>query len=1024
MQRSSQQQHDAIIWTPASIPLGAVGLDLRQPAAPNSLAKLINARFRDAKTVERRRGYLGNAAQDGSDFPPSPTPITWVYGHGQTVSGQHHFPIAGRGAGTFRFDDADIVWTGDRLLVMRDGETALGSSAHWSRGGEVENKGIPAYLPVQTDSSPPDVISGEYVETCLTTTVRTIVASGTGGSLTAWVLHREKGALINKSVLVASGVGIHNPRVVNSDDQPVAVWRNGSDLYSSWWSGTDWTAPSLIDNAVDAFELHPYNDGFFLLWRASGTVKVGRYSGHSVNVTDFDFGTTLALTTTGAMALAVDENGGFAVVYQDTTDQHLWVTRYNNAAGGAVSLKIVAVAGPWNAGVTACFRTLENDAGNLPLVVHAANSLHTKIVEVDEPTDGVLEVSQTETRYRTHVASKSWAVGDEVFCWLRARNAETNYLVAGVTMPQVCGYADREEAIARVVHDGVLGIPLVTSDPLSATYNFTWIRPYTTGDSYSRPGNVRIGDINFMPELSVAHYGESAYLAGSAVRNYDGVVLGDAGFHDYPEVENNIATETTGGSLTLEGAYQFRVYPVRYNRRGERFMGAALTTDTLTLTGANNAATLNIYTLPDTNHDDVILEVYRTEDGGTTFYYEGYVANSFTAESVSYTSTMSDADLIEQPGDSHAAGVGQLSELEEFGPLGCSMLAVAADRLWGAGGQVPRGWVQFSKLKEPNEGAGFDTIAGFQEIDTQGGEVTSLIGDPEATVIFQRDAFCVLTGPGPNNYGIGSFETPQLRLVDGAINNAGTALTQAGVVYWGEDGPRILLPNYRVENISAPVRPLTKTLTPSGVQVNRARQEVVWFTADGDAVLWNYQSGSRWAQWTGLQVAGCSNDALITTDGRVLIESDDAYGDDGVPFEFAGSSGELSNGSFGADMEVNRVGIAGAFEGPHQLRFRIYYNGSPLWSDSWIWEPDDNTWLALGEDHEELTPAEVDALNPTIRSGAYAFIKKPNRHTCRHFRVEWSDISSLRPTYLPYELSLEVGARPGMGRSSTQTFGA
>jgi hypothetical protein len=558
---------------------------------------------------------------------------------------------------------------------------------------------------------------------------------------------------------------------------------------------------------------------------------------------------------------------------------------------------------------------------------------------------------------------------------------------------------------------------------------FTWTRPFNTGQTYSRGGDVRTGDIDFLPEMTPVQFGKSVYLSGSAVRNYDGVTLGDTGFQDYPVVTAD-APGTTG-SMTADEDYYFRVYAVRYNARGERFQSSGVTYGPVTLTAPDDDTTLTISTLPCTNHSDVIFEVYRSEGDGTTFYLDGTVDNDLTAASVTFTSTrrdlstpLADDDLIQQLGDSHAAGVGALSELEEWGPLGCSLLAVAGDRLWGAGGQVPAGVAQFSKLKEDGEGAGFDSLAGFQTVDSEGSEITSVVALNDVVVCFQRTRLNVIVGAGPDNYGRGAFTIPQIMLADGATTHRGTCITQLGVLFWGEGGPRLLTTALQVQNISAPVRPLGETLEPSGVRANLSQHEVVWYTRSGTALLWNYLDGtSRWATWSGLNVAGCSSSALVTTDGRLLYEDADAVGDDGQQLAFTWRSGNLRPEQIMAGHTLLRaVGIVGAHEGAHRIRVRIYYNGSPLWAEQWTWEPDNDTWLTIGEDLEDLTPEQIDALPTVDRSGAYLFHKRTARQTCQFFQVEVSTVNADSPTYTPYELSLELGSRGGLGRTPVNTF--
>src|SRR6185503_14885076 len=81
-----------------------------------------------------------------------------------------------------------------------------------------------------------------------------------------------------------------------------------------------------------------------------------------------------------------------------------------------------------------------------------------------------------------------------------------------------------------------------------------------------------LGLMNFTPQLSAAAYGKSIYLSGSAVKNWDGIALIDAGFHDFPTAT---VTSGSGGSLTSGGVYAWRVKAVRYNGKGERFESPA-----------------------------------------------------------------------------------------------------------------------------------------------------------------------------------------------------------------------------------------------------------------------------------------------------------------------------------------------------------------------------------------------------------------------------------------------------------------
>jgi hypothetical protein len=209
--RNSQEEDDAITWATTGVRLGTAGLDLREPSAPGALTKLLNARFSDDRTVNQRDGHLALLLKDAAEFPPLGDGYTvtdeWMYGHGMRLSSANaaswenaHHPIVGRGQATFNFDGADVVWTGDRVLVVRE-DGCLGRSEFWSRGENVSlQRGLPAYLPLQTDSTPPAQVTGDYVETALTNGLRVHVHTD-GLELVAWVIDRETNAVVERKVL-------------------------------------------------------------------------------------------------------------------------------------------------------------------------------------------------------------------------------------------------------------------------------------------------------------------------------------------------------------------------------------------------------------------------------------------------------------------------------------------------------------------------------------------------------------------------------------------------------------------------------------------------------------------------------------------------------------------------------------------------------------------------------------------------------------------------------------------------------
>ncbi len=1041
MQRSGNQDTDGIVWSTVGLRLGTDGMDLRRPTEPPALADLVNARFLDERTIQRRGGHTGQELRDGSAFPATGdvTPGDWVYGHGQLVTGAAEnttYPIHLRGAATFDVNGAPVVWTGDRLLTPQDtGGHALGESTFWQRVKDVANgdsatksyqRGVPAFLPLQTDVFAPATVHGDWIESCLTTELR-VYCHVVSNTVTATVINRATGLVVNTTIVTGTAVTPVEPSLVDSAGTPTLLFRDTADgrLFIRFWTGEEWTAENTFGHA-DAYDISATAEGFFIAWRDGATINVGIYTGMTARADSFTFGTPLMLTGTpnGSLALAVAVNGEFGVAYQ--TGAGVTFDEYDPTATStyAVAAQAALVGGR---GLALTARGLTVVGGFVEWAMYVGNDTDGKVTIQSFSQDAGITTSAF--RYNSEVISRAFAVGDEVFCWLKSRNSATGYLLAGATHPVIAGYADREVTITPKIPGSYNYWPArVLLDPADASgVSWTWTRPFNTGGSLT--GNVLSGDIDFLPPLSTAIYGRSVYLSGSAVKNHDGVTLFDTGFQDFPTVKSNAPSTVGGDKLTLLGTYEYIIRAVRYNTAGERFESAAVTYTADQLTGSDDTITLTINTLPsisgpatspDTN--DVVLEVYRTETTGTTFYLEGTVANSLTAATVSFVSSMPDTTLIDQKADPHATGVGIPAEIESFGPIGCAALASVGDRLWGAGGQVPVGTAQFSKLKNVGFGVGFDDLAGYIQVDNEGGAITSLAGQHNAVVIFERHRGYVYDNTGPDNFGNGGFNTPSVVLSTGAKTHFGTGLCQMGVVFWGDDGPLLLAQNFTVMNIGIPVRPFSESLSPTGIRINTAKMEVVWHCGT-DALLWNFESDSRWARWVAADVVGTSDIALVTSDGRLLTESTDAYGDDGVPFEFRWRTGDVRPEQLREGHTlIRRAGVSGFHEGDHTLRLRVYFDGSPGWSEESIWAPTTDTWLVTGDDLSTLTPLAIDSLNPVDKSGAYGTHKRLRRLECSYFSIEVTDLSSLRPTMTPLEMAFEMGAKPGLARVPASTF--
>lgn len=1038
MQKNSNSDYDGQPWQNVSLQIGETGLDLRQDTKIGGLTSLLNARFADDRTVVRRTGYTARRLQDRDDFPPGMGEITdtWLYGHGNvaiTSFGNHdHYPISNQHLATFRYGDSDVSWTGDRLLVhAADDSRCVGSSNYWrfsslpfAGTAQVPN-GIPCYLPSLTDFAPPIKVTGtsnvNTYDMVMSPTRKCVITSFiSGGNTFAQIIDRETNQILSNTQLNIGTSANTFPRVVYSNNLFVAYWRDTTtnQLYTNTFNGNAWTGQvSLFTvNAFDIFAVAD-NGAYTLVYRDAAVIKARKYVGATVQSAPFAVDKivdTTGSTPSGPVAVSLDPAGNIGVAWYSTTGY--WAREYSSQLNvkSGYPLHQIDTSTDSTDGVSITSSGLPRGDAFMWTVYAGYFGGTSPGVRIRSFRLATMDLVN-QRKFNCSLASRAFTVGEESFAWMRSGNSAVYFLVAGVANPRVCGFADRGEA--GVSLHGNVGLTSVAADPLNP-YKFTWIRGVT---SISNQANhARYSEIDFLPQITTSQYGNSVYLSGSAVQNFDGFECSDAGFQDLPIVTGGVAS--AGGSLQL-GSFSIRVYAVRYNNKGEKFISPALTSAFVPAT-AGQKITWTIQTMQSCTAQDVSLEIYRNLSDGTTYRLEAVIANDMSQPTVTHISTGNDASIFSNPGDPYQPQLGGLAERMENGPIGCTILMTYNDRLWCAGGQVPVGQLVFSKLKTGLQGAGFDALTGSLTVDSEGGVVTSLAGMNDQIVALEREKVFVIQDQGPDNFGRGSFPAARFAAAKGAITHFGTKLTDMGLVYWNEGGPHLLTGQLNVQNISDAVRPLASQLIPTGVRLNPQQQEVVWFTSNGAALLWDYKGNvGRWAQWSGLFVNGASDTALAISNGTLFVDNMEVYNDGGQSYVFSGKTAQLrSEAILQGYTLLRQYGLVGQFEGAHTLELRLYYNGSPMWEEDEVWEPAADTYLQLAEDFANLTAAQVDALGTLDKSGNYSFHRRAKRQNCQRFQVEFLDNGPDGPSFAPQTIELELGVRPGYGRGHVSTY--
>jgi hypothetical protein len=233
---------------------------------------------------------------------------------------------------------------------------------------------------------------------------------------------------------------------------------------------------------------------------------------------------------------------------------------------------------------------------------------------------------------------------------------------------------------------------------------------------------------------SRAEMAEGLHICAGLLRLYDGSSLSEHGFTVFPETLSLASSSTSGGALS-DGSYGYKaVYRWTDNTGRDHRSAPTLNNLTVTLTGggATQKPTIRIPTLRLTDKTDVVLELYRTEAGGTTYYKVtddlSPTENDETVDYVDFADTVSDANLINNEILYTTGGV-----LENLpAPAASQIAAYNGDRLAVIGENGFR--VFFSKSIEENGPVEFtDSI--YRDIDPTGGPISTIKGMNQKLVV-------------------------------------------------------------------------------------------------------------------------------------------------------------------------------------------------------------------------------------------------------------------------------------------------
>ena len=428
-------------------------------------------------------------------------------------------------------------------------------------------------------------------------------------------------------------------------------------------------------------------------------------------------------------------------------------------------------------------------------------------------------------------------------------------------------------------------------------------------------------------------------IPGSWPRIYDGRYVSNLGFEGVPR----IVQSTTGASgYMADGLFYYKAHWEGLDAQGRVHQGPVSPAYAHTTSGGSGSRSValifeGLSAAMSAVFASLVLKIYRTvanpsADDVDNFNLVGSVRSAGGAVSASFTDTMTDADLINQPilYTTGANGAVQNS----FVPP-CTDAEAHGNRLWLANGT----FLECSKEFTENDGIQFTQHANFRiNVDDRCGDFVALVSAGHRLLAFKRGGIYAVTGAGPDNAGVGTFPpVDRLELPLGARSEFAVLGTELGVFFQDDQTGQIwLIGDNGAEYIGAPVEDVATTLTFTNiVEVGTGSSRQVRFhTAVGTTLVYDLFH-KQWFVWTGQIAAAAASIVLagstaplayyVSTNGNVRYEDPTTFLDGGSTYQGILELAWLSFAGLSGYQRIYAVIALGEALGAHTLTMQMTY---------------------------------------------------------------------------------------------------
>ena len=504
-------------------------------------------------------------------------------------------------------------------------------------------------------------------------------------------------------------------------------------------------------------------------------------------------------------------------------------------------------------------------------------------------------------------------------------------------------------------------------------------------------------------DYSTAELADNLFVGGGQISSYDGAKIVENNFLLYPEDVTATGVATSTDNYQYFAGYQWT------DGQGLVHYSAPSLVDTSNIT----SSVVTVPTLRLTEKDDVQIELYRTTNLGTTFYFVKKAANDKTVDSITITSDITtDTALIKRRPHYTSGGI-----LENTVPPVANIVKGHKNRIFLAG-LADENKIAYSKLTGDGSPVGFNLDLNFT-VDAKGGPITALETMDNYLVIFKRDNVYVLTGEGPNNRGLrNTFSIPKLLAGDvGCIDPNSVVLTPQGIAFKSAKGIYLLQRNLQFTYVGAAVEKFNNETITSAILVDDDN-EVRFTTNNGLVLVVNYLT-LNWSTFTGISAIDAhrwkNQYVRLESTGKVLRETDGIYKDDGVNIPIKMATEWIKFDGVSGFGRVYRINMVGDWKTAHALRITIKYNYSDTFKDSYIYAPN-------GQFDNYFSTTELFSSTKLFNDGeigTYDFSLRPSVQKCESFQIILEDLVDNTlinggESFNMTAITMDLGIKPGL----------